>query len=68
MLAFIHALWIMDPSKCATSQICSQALKTMAAPRVTSMLCVTDNKPVLIPYSLQKGTYCSTCTQNHHFT
>ena len=31
-------------------KICSQALKR----KVTSMLCVTDNKPELIPYSLHK--------------
>ncbi len=50
--AFIHALWIAEHSKRATCRICSQA---KGGANVTSMLCVTDNKPGLIPYSLRKG-------------
>ena len=48
--AFIHALWVADPSKRATGQICSQALKSGA--KVTSMLCVTDNNSSDVALSL----------------
>ncbi len=53
--AFIHALWIMDPSKRATGLNMQPSPQKKGSARVTSMLCVTDNKLGLIPHSLRKG-------------
>ena len=40
------------PPSAPQVKICSQA---KGGTKVTSMMCVTDNKPRLIPYSLRKG-------------
>ncbi len=55
MPAFMHALWITDPSKRAKGLNMQPSPQNKGGARVTSMLYVTDNKPGLIPYSLRKG-------------
>ncbi len=59
------------PQSAPRVKICSQA---KGSAKVTSMLCVTDNKPELTPTLYKKAwnfnvpRYCSTGTRDHHLT
>ena len=74
MPAFIHALWITDPSKRAKGLNMQPSPQKKGGARMTSMLYVTDNKPGLIPTLYEKACnfnmsrYYSTGTRDHHFT
>ncbi len=71
--AFIHALWVADPSKRATGRICSQALKTRAAQRWPQCCVWQTTSPGWSPTLYEKACNfnvsrcCSTGTQDHHF-